>query len=212
MIRIGVDEAGRGCIIGPMVVAGVAIDEERLGELRRIGVRDSKRLSKKKREKLFWEITELSEGLAVTTVQPSEIDARNLNEVTYDAVIRVIRVLNTTGQILTVAVDKVGNETRVAEEIQKLGLNGIIEYHADENIMEVSAASIIAKVCRDSIIEELRSKFGNFGSGYPSDKRTIEWLKSNITVVRDINIVRLSWKTLQSLDPNLFIQKGREKW
>ena len=78
MLVAGVDEAGRGCIIGPLVVAGVLVKQENMPVLRQLGVKDSKLLSPKKREALFNEITRLAKNHHVIKLMPNEIDPQSI--------------------------------------------------------------------------------------------------------------------------------------
>ncbi|TRM82705.1 hypothetical protein DJ531_08770, partial [Sulfolobus sp. A20-N-F6] len=156
-MRIGIDEAGRGSLIGPMVVAGVVIDDSKVNVLKSIGVRDSKQLSRQKREKLFSIIVSLVEAFSVVKVFPEEIDRFNLNDLTYSAVIKIIYSLSSFSPYI-VTVDKVGSEKPVIDLILRLGYKPNVVHKADENFIESSTASIIAKVIRDRYIESFGIK------------------------------------------------------
>ncbi|MFP3162460.1 MAG: ribonuclease HII [Acidianus hospitalis] len=203
------DEAGRGCIIGPMVIAGVIIDEKIEGTLKEVGVKDSKMLSREKREKLFEIISEFAEAYIVNKAYPNEIDSSNLNELTYSKVIQIIYAsLPLHPKIVTI--DKVGNEDIVIMKIRELGLKDNVVFNADVKYIEASAASIIAKVTRDRIIDSLKKIYGDFGSGYPSDPKTRKWIIE--IYEKDKNnpppIIRRTWKTLLKIAPNYYISKG----
>ena len=207
MIVVGIDEAGRGSLIGPMVVAGVAIDDSKLQALKNLGVKDSKQLTKSKREKLIGIITSFAEGFVVVKVFPEDIDRKNLNELTYEAMIKIIDALSVF-KPSKITVDKVGKALEVEKEIIKLGSKPNIVINADVKFVEASAASIIAKVVRDNIIDELKARYGDFGSGYPSDPRTVNWVKK----LYESNsppppIIRRTWKILQGIAPNYYIRK-----
>lgn len=207
MIVVGIDEAGRGSLIGPMIVAGVAIDDSKLQVLKNLGVKDSKQLTRERREKLVNIIASYAEGFVVVKVFPEDIDRKNLNELTYEAMIKIIDALSVF-RPLKITVDKVGNAREVEKEIIKIGSKPNIVANADVNFVEASAASIIAKVVRDKIIDELKSKYGDFGSGYPADPRTVNWIKK----LYESNsppppIIRRSWKILQDIAPNYYIRK-----
>ena len=192
-----------------MVIAGVIIDEKIEGILKEVGVKDSKMLSKEKREKLFEIISELAEAYVVNKAYPNEIDNTNLNELTYLKVIQIIHAL-LPFQPKIVTIDKVGNEEIVIKKIRELGLKDNVVYNADVNFIEASAASIIAKVIRDRIIDSLKKSFGDFGSGYPSDPKTRQWIVEMYK--KDKNnpppIIRRTWKTLLKIAPNYYISKG----
>jgi len=207
MIVVGIDEAGRGSLIGPMIVAGVAIDDSKLQALKNLGVKDSKQLTRSKREKLIGIITSFAEGFVVVKVFPEDIDRKNLNELTYEAMIKIINVLSVF-KPSKITVDKVGKAVEVEKEIIKVGSKPNIVTNADVKFVEASAASIIAKVVRDNIIDELKSKYGDFGSGYPSDPKTVNWVRrlyeSNFPPPP---IIRRTWKILQGIAPNYYIRK-----
>ncbi len=158
-----------------MVIAGVALDESTLGFLKEIGVKDSKKLSRKKREELFDVILETSSGFSVVKVEPEQIDRENLNSLTYRAVNKIISsliYLNPT----KVTVDKVGQESEVINYLNSLGITSNVVHEADVNFVECSAASVVAKVIRDRAIDEIKRTYGDIGSGYPSDERTVTWV------------------------------------
>ena len=182
----GVDDAGRGCVIGPLVVAGVLIDASGVDELRLMGVRDSKRLSPRRRENLAGEIEAVASGCAYFELAPRAIDRvverneklRKLNYLEAMAMARVIRDLR-PDRVYVDASDVVPE--RFADQILRV-LPGrpemVCEHHADEKYAVVSAASILAKVRRDSIVAELRREHGDFGSGYCHDERTVSFLEA----------------------------------
>ena len=207
MIVVGIDEAGRGSLVGPMVVAGVAIDDKKLQVLKNLGVKDSKQLTRNKREKLIGAIISLAEGFVVVKVFPEDIDRKNLNELTYEAMIKIINALSVF-KPSKITVDKVGNAIEVEKEIIKMGSKPNVVANADVNFVEASAASIIAKVTRDKIIEELKTKYGDFGSGYPADPRTVNWIKKLYeSKSSPPPIIRRTWKILQDIAPNYYIRK-----
>ena len=181
----GVDEAGRGCFIGPLVVAGVSFSHEKIPLLVDLGVKDSKKLSAKKREELAPLIEDLASDVRYFELQPRSIDIvvtrsvrlKRLNYLEAVAMANVIREL--TPEEAYVDASDVDDE-RYGETI--LGLlrakpRLICEHKADFNYPVCSAASILAKVQRDSIVAALRGEYGDFNSGYPSDWKAIEWLE-----------------------------------
>ncbi|MCD6370514.1 MAG: ribonuclease HII [Thermoplasmata archaeon] len=179
MMGCGVDEAGRGPVIGPLVIVGVCADREKLIQL---GVKDSKKLSKRRREALEKEIKKIAERVVVKIIEPEEIDRLRreitLNEIEVMGFAEVINELN----CMVVYVDAAdADASRFARNIQKYlqkEVKIISEHKADEIYPEVSAASIIAKVERDRRIEEIIREIGDFGSGYPSDPRTSKFLEN----------------------------------
>ncbi|BBG25427.1 Ribonuclease HII [Sulfuracidifex tepidarius] len=190
-----------------MVIAGVALDESTLGFLKEIGVKDSKKLSRKKREELFDVILETSSGFSVVKVEPEQIDRENLNSLTYRAVNKIISsliYLNPT----KVTVDKVGQESEVINYLNSLGITSNVVHEADVNFVECSAASVVAKVIRDRAIDEIKRTYGDIGSGYPSDERTVTW----VSEIHRSNeppppFLRRSWKILKRIAPTYYVEK-----
>jgi ribonuclease HII len=197
----GVDEAGKGSVLGPLVVAGIGVSsEERLSGL---GVRDSKQLSPKERERLYGEIRKRCK-IATVTIDAQEIDTIR-NEMTMNSCVarahaQVIQKLSPACAYVD-ACDV--NSFRYAEMV-KVHLPSpceiVSEHHADEKYLVVSAASIVAKVVRDGQITKLAKKYGRIGSGYPSDPVTIRWLSDYIGEHPvPPPIARRSWKTVGAL-------------
>ena len=207
MILLGIDEAGRGSLIGPMVVAGVVIDSSKADLLSKMGVKDSKKLTRSKREELFKLITFYSQTVIVVKVFPHEIDSRNLNELTYDSVIKIIQSA-LPFKPSRITVDKVGKEEKVIEFIKRVGSEPNVVYDADVYFPECSAASIVAKVIRDRYIDMLKKEYGDFGSGYPSDEKTVNWVKMVYSKSETPPpIIRRTWKILQEIAPKYYISK-----
>ena len=203
----GVDEAGRGPVIGPLVIAGVKIkNEDKLIELK---VRDSKKCTPRRRERLAKEIIELAEGYELILLQPQEIDdlrkKLTLNEIELDHFAKIMKKLRAD----IYYVDSVDvKEERFAEELKKrlpFKAEIISKHNADDIYPVVSAASIIAKVRRDKeikkIASELESKLGlPLGSGYPADIVTRRFIKEWIKKFGSPPpYVRYSWKTTKEL-------------
>jgi ribonuclease HII len=199
----GVDEAGRGCVIGPLVVAGVLMNEENLHVLNQLGVKDSKLLSPKKRVTLFSEIARLSERHYIVKLAPKEIDCavesrrrlHKLNRLEAQAMAQVINFLKPEEAYVDAA-DVV--EERFKHHIQErltFKVKITSRHKADKIFPVVSAASIIAKVERDNEIAVLRDEYGDFGSGYLTDPKTKLFLKRWLQTHTDYpSCVRKSWK------------------
>ena len=179
VLVVGVDEAGRGCIIGPLVVAGVSVPEEKMPDLIALGVKDSKLLTAKKRDSLFDEIIQLKASIKTVKLAPVEIDKavecqrrlHKLNRLEPETMAQVIQALSPN----EVYVDAADVEKRFATHIREcltIKTKIISRHKADLIYPIVSAASIIAKVERDREIETLRGVFGDFGSGYLHDPKT----------------------------------------
>ena len=176
-MKAGIDEAGRGPVIGPMVIAIVSADEEKLKEL---GVKDSKKLNPMEREILFEEIVKISKLVDWVVISPEEIDKMNLNELEAK---KVAELLNKHKEIDEIIVDSPDPNPKKYElrirKYLKRKVKIIAENKADERYLLVSAASIVAKVIRDKEIQKIKEKVGiDFGSGYPSDPKTKEALEN----------------------------------
>lgn len=209
---IGVDEAGRGPVIGPMIIVGVALRNNTLDEVLSLGVRDSKILGKRVREKLFYKILELVESYYYVKVEPREIDRENLNKIFYVGVLEVVENLfkELRGGVERVTIDLTGSPKILEQNIRRLGFRGelIIAYKADKRYPEVSTASIVAKVLRDREVEALKRLYGDFGSGYPSDPKTRSWLLEFYEAKKFLpEIVRKSWKTIKDIAPREYVDK-----
>ena len=198
LVICGVDEAGKGSALGPMVIAAVGITSE--GVLADLGVKDSKMLSAKERERLY---TIIRKKCRVTTVK---LDAHDIDLVRQDMTLNAA-VARAHAQAITrlspacAYVDACDVNTFRYAEMVKNHLDRpceiVSEHHADEKFPVVSAASIIAKVTRDRAIAMLSKKYGDIGSGYPSDPVTIRFLHAYIDEHRiPPPIARKSWKTV----------------
>ncbi len=206
MLVAGVDEAGRGCVIGPLVVAGVAVKTENLQLLIDLGVKDSKLLSAKKRESLYPEIIRLTEKHHIIKVPPAQIDKvvrssrtlHKLNRLEAQMMAKIIEILRPDEAYVDAAdvvEHRFGNHIA---ELLRFKTKIVSEHKADRTYPIVSAASIIAKVERDGEIEKLKMKYGDFGSGYLTDDKTMLFLKRLLDTNGDYpDCVRKSWKPAQ---------------
>jgi ribonuclease HII len=193
----GIDEAGRGPVIGPMVMAGVLIDEEQSAQLKKLGVKDSKLLSPELRNQLFEKIIAIVRDYEVRIVSAEEIDSAlnspslNLNwlEATKSAEI-INRLMPDKAIVDCPSTNTEAYKAYLKNKLIKKETKLIAEHKADVKYPVVSAASIIAKVTRDREIEKLRQTFGDFGSGYPSDEKTARFLKDN----HHLPIFRKTWQ------------------
>jgi len=202
MLVCGVDDAGRGSVLGPLVIAGISIEQKNIKQLVKIGVKDSKQLSPQLREKLYEQILSLVEGYHVAKIPPKTIDksvSKNLlNQLEANYMAKVIKKLQANSSY----VDSCDvNPKRFGLYISNLAKTGkiISSHHADRKYPVVSAASIIAKVNRDREIEKLRKNHA-LGSGYPSDPKTMKFIKEWVSQNGDVPVfVRKSWKPIKIL-------------
>lgn len=175
----GVDEAGRGPFIGPLVVAAVAAADPQL--LLRLGVRDSKRLSRSRRRELNEKIHSVAD-VAIRIISVEELNVRlpkeNLNRVTLAAFRDVLNSLRPQRAV----VDICGRDGDAWALSVREGLSFECTVHsearADAIFPQVSAASIVAKEERERCLAEIHHAYGYCGSGYPSDSRSIEFVSA----------------------------------
>ena len=202
MIICGVDDAGRGSMIGPLVISGVTIDKKNVKKLRSIGVQDSKKLSPKTREILYKKIIEIVDDYHVVRISPKIIDQsvfkHKLNHLEAKNMAKVIKKLNPkVAYVDSCDVDY----KRFGKEISLLTANSkiISRHHADSRFVVVAAASIIAKVSRDKSIHRLKKNY-DLGSGYPSDKKTVKCVKKLLLHNKQsYSFIRMSWKPVQKI-------------
>ena len=200
---LGIDEAGRGSVLGPMVIAGVIVPEKMEKVLERMGVKDSKRLTANRRTILSRKLKKMFE-YEIVVITAREIDemrasGTNLNEIEKNAMESIILKLKPEKAIVD-AVDV--KAERFQENLRNdTGFDVIAEHKADDKYIEVSAASIIAKAERDAQIAEINKEFiktGGIGSGYPSDPTTKKFL-TNYTYDEMPDFVRRSWATVAKM-------------
>ncbi|HII66163.1 TPA: ribonuclease HII [Candidatus Woesearchaeota archaeon] len=199
----GVDEAGRGPIIGPMVMAGVLIDEKDERKLRALGVKDSKLLTPPERERLFGGITEAIRESAILIISPQEIDAAvrghdglNLNRLEAKKTVEILDTLRpdlayidspstNLSQYKSLLLSKLRHKPKL-----------VVEHKADTHYVTVGAASILAKVTRDAEVRKLHKEVGiDFGSGYLSDPKTVAFFEKHHADYPEL--FRKSWAPYQ---------------
>jgi ribonuclease HII len=205
---VGVDDAGRGAVIGPLVIAGVLVDEQDLPMLKELGVKDSKRLSPRRREQLAEEIKKLALKYHFVKLAPAEIDKvvkagrklHRLNWLEAQTMAKVIATLKPDVAYVDASDVLADRFKRHIAENLPFQVQIVSEHKADAKYPVVSAASIIAKVERDRAIAELQERHGNMGCGYPTDSKTIEFLESWIQKFGSYpEFVRKSWKPAKRL-------------
>lgn len=207
MLILGIDDAGKGPVIGPMILAGCLINDEAEKEFKKLGVKDSKQLTQKRREFLAEKIREKAETFEIEIIHPMEIDDKNadgvkLNEVEAMACARIINKINKGYAKIKVVIDCPSVSIAKWEDFLKRKIENLsnleisCEHKADQNHIAVSAASIIAKDMREKEMHKLREKYGNeIGSGYCSDPLTCRFLEKNIHKYDSDGIFRKTWAT-----------------
>jgi len=195
-MRVGVDEAGKGPVLGSMFAAAVRADTEDLPS----GVADSKSLSPGRREELARGIREAADAVAVAEIPVERIDdpEADMNALTVAAHAEALAGAADEGDEAYVDAgdtDAVRFGRNVGEAVA-LALDVRAEHGADETFPVVSAASIVAKVERDAHVASLAGEYGEVGSGYPSDPATREFLREYVADHGRLpSCARESWQT-----------------
>lgn len=199
--QCGIDEAGRGPVFGPMVMSIVCGDRQSFSRMR---VRDSKVLSPSRREQLFEMISEQAEFYRYVIITPSELN-KLMNTMTLNEIelLHAADLLSGARYVTYVDCFDVKPQRSQSELIRRTGKDVVCAHHADAIYPAVSAASILSKVIRDREIEKISEKYGNIGSGYPSDPKTIDFLRDAVARNTDLSeIVRIHWKTYKDVLKN----------
>ena len=204
-VRIGVDEAGRGAVIGPMTIAGVRCADTELPE----AVDDSKRLAGGQRRQIGAALAMARQiEVAYCHIQPGTIDdgRTNLTALTIRGVAEVLRRLARPGDavLLDAAdVDAARFGRRVAHQLEEPEVSITAEHRADATYPHVGAASIAAKVLRDAAIAAIDRRWtasGGVGSGYPSDPTTRAFIRHQLAAGTELpTVIRTSWSTVTQL-------------
>lgn len=202
----GVDEAGRGSIIGPLVIAGISIRKSKVSQLRRIGVKDSKMLTPEVRANLFRLVMDMADSYCIYIVNCTIVDnnvfLNRLNKLEADTMVSVINNIKAD----KVYIDSCDvNPCRFKDYIKshlllssKPKLYSL--HHADSLNIVVSAASIVAKIVRDKQIQEIRKTHHNIGSGYPSDWKTMLFIRGWVSKYKCApHFARKSWSPLKKM-------------
>lgn len=201
---LGLDEAGRGSLVGPLVVGGFLVDADRIPELTEIGVRDSKRLSPARREEIFSTLPGIGEPF-VLPLPARSVDRAvrfgRLNELELDAFARLVRSAQ-PDMAFADACDPVAE--RFGRRLGEASGNTCLvhaRHKADRDLPVVAAASIVAKVHRDRALHRLRARLGEgLGSGYPSDQLTVAFVRESISGGGPLpSWLRASWATTERL-------------
>lgn len=198
---LGIDEAGRGCVFGDLVIGGFfqeVLDDELL---KASGAADSKKLSHKRRIAARAKLADAGQP-DVRTVTPAQIDSGNLNTLEEDVIVDLVQ----TWKPDTVIIDALGHPSTIGKTIERLkarvGPGGpstwIMEPKADHTYPIVGAASIFAKTTRDQLLAEHAETYGIIGSGYPSDPKVRSWLTEwSKTGEPWPSFVRTRWETVR---------------
>ncbi len=197
---LGIDEAGKGSVIGSMFIAGVLIEKSKIKKLEEIKVKDSKLLTHKRRIELAKKIKKIAKDFIVLEVPPAEIDeavdgnnALNLNWLEAHHIAAIINKLKPDIAIIDCPSPNIEKFKGFLKKLLKnKDVELVVEHKADINHIESSAASILAKVAREEDVLRIEKTVGeSIGSGYPSNPICKKFLKDNYDKYPDI--FRKSW-------------------
>jgi len=215
---LGIDEAGRGPVLGPMVYGTAYWPLSKSSHFEGMGLDDSKVLSEADREKLFemfnkenaisgWHVVCISPVTISKSMLAKDNHRESLNEISHNAAIHLIRVTLKRGvRVTEVYVDTVGPPEKYQAKLQALfpDIKITVSKKADSLYKSVSAASICAKVARDRALKSWNWREGtayeNIGSGYPGDPATKKFLRSSCDSIFGFpSVTRFSWSTAEDL-------------
>ena len=196
---LGIDEAGRGPIIGSLFIAGVLAEEKDLSKLKALGVKDSKLLSHKRRIELAKDIKKIAKKYKIIQIKPEEIDKAvnrdhglNLNWLEAHKTAQIINELKPNKAIVDCPSPNIKKyKDYLLRLLDNKKIELIVEHKADKNFVACASASIIAKVEREEEIENIKKKYGKIGAGYLTHPDTQKFLKENWD--KHPEIFRKSW-------------------
>ena len=183
----GIDEAGRGPIVGPLVMAGVSVTEDKIETLKSMGIKDSKLIPPARREELFDEIIKLVDSYDIIEISASEIDEYqergiNLNQMEARVAAKIINKLKPS-KVYVDSPEPANGGAKfgiMINEFLNVQPEMIAEHGADHKYVVAGAASILAKVSRDREVARIVEEIGaEIGSGYPHDPRCRAYLEEN---------------------------------
>ncbi|MDO8556675.1 MAG: ribonuclease HII [Nanoarchaeota archaeon] len=218
---LGIDEAGRGPLIASMFIVGAMFVEEDLPMLKSLGVKDSKLLLHEKRIFLDKEIRKIAKKIKVIEVSAAEIDkavdskeGMNLNWLEAVKQAEIINELKPDRVVIDCPSTNIKKYREyllnLVDDKLKKTMEVIVEHKADQNYVECSSASVVAKCAREESLNVLRKTVKEeFGSGYPSDPVTKEFVKKHWK--KYPKIFRHSWSTYQKV-ANPEQQAGLDKF
>ncbi len=206
-LRLGIDEAGRGCVLGPMVFGACLVRADDEAHLRTMGARDSKRLSPKRRQALRSQLEDTVLAWRTVTVTAEAIDSKSLNELGKIAIVDLVVELRPDVVVVDAPVPPRGIPAYARDLQARLAARGagevqiVAENKADDNHPCCSAASIFAKTTRDLAIAQLSESSGtDLGSGYPGDPRTRAFLEQTWQKEQSFPPwVRTKWETVRRI-------------
>jgi len=197
----GVDEAGRGPVIGPLVICCAVCNRKYEKKLKDLCKKDSKKLSAQQREHILNELKNFCDfkWMEISADDLNKLmEKRSLNDIEAMFMAALIKQLKNADTIIDMP-DRYGRTFR--ERMKKFNCEKFeAEHKADEKYPIVAAASIFAKVMRDSKIAKIKEQLNyDFGSGYPGDKKTRDALRDAEFLKKADKFIRKKWKTLETV-------------
>ncbi|MFB6116705.1 MAG: ribonuclease HII [Candidatus Nanosalina sp.] len=204
---LGIDEAGRGPVIGSMFIGGFMINEEDIEKLEDLGVKDSKKLSDSKREDIRGRLESVGEVFLqefTASTLDDMMDVMTINEIELKGFADVIDLAEPDKVVMDLPEpdgERFIGKVKDLMDTDHHDVEFVAEHGADDKFPVVSAASIVAKSARESHVEKLHEKYGyDFASGYPHDKPTIEFLERYLDQEDELpSETRKAWSTAQRL-------------
>ena len=194
------DEAGRGAVLGPLVVAGVLVPESQKEKLWSLGVRDSKAIARPRRKAILKRLFREGARGKVVVIPPEKIETQSLTALELSAMAQLMTDLHPDEVLLDAPVGPGAlphflHALSRASGFPREKIQGFPK--ADQKDPVVAAASILAKVVRDSYVLFLRQTYGDFGWGYPGEPRVQEFLREWLARHGDLPpICRQRWRTV----------------
>lgn len=212
-IVVGADEAGRGLIIGPMVIGACAVNDEILDLFKKIGIKDSKKytsrhklnlhVDKIKKESLAWSVKDLPADV-LNNFNKNRMTMDEAEAFTFYRALEEIQKKVPNIKEFQVdnfqAVSKLKALMKQNSKMKDIQL--IVLPRAESKYLAVSAGSLLARASSLDELDKIRKKYGDFGSGSTNDKRTISWLKKYYEQYLSWpeKIVRTFWKTIEKIE------------
>ncbi|NHJ46824.1 MAG: ribonuclease HII [Asgard group archaeon] len=215
-IVVGADEAGRGLIIGPMVIGACAINDEILQKFTSIGIKDSKKYSSHqklmthanlvKKESLAWSVKILHADV-LTNFNKNGMTMDEAEAYTFYRALE--EIIKKVPKIDEYQVDnfqaKKKLKSLITDNPKMKNISLKVLPRADLQYPAVSAGSLLARGQSLTELDKIRKQHGNFGSGSTNDKRTINWLKQYYIQNKSWpkKIVRVYWKTIDRIEKEI---------
>jgi len=203
MLILGFDEAGRGSVLGPMVVGAFLLERDAVDAVRTAGGRDSKGMSAEAREQAAGRLRALAAGWDAVVLDAETIDRGNLNRLEEEVFVEVTRRLQPDRVQIDAPVPPKGLarfHQRMAEAFGLPPEQVQVAHKAEDKFPAVGAASIMAKTTRDAALAALRDEHGALGSGYPSDPVTRAYLEDLLDRDQPLPpFVRTRWGTIKQM-------------